>query len=90
MFAALPRTRSWGTGNCLAFKVENLPPALRDRMEKDSRIGAMQMKKVRWFSFEISSDTDLHDALDWLGRAYDAARQPRKLSHEAGKQKKPK
>ncbi len=90
MFAALPRTRSWGTGNCLAFKVENLQPPLRARMEKDSRIGAMQIKSVRWFSFEIFSDADLHDALDWLGRAYAAARQPRRPSPKAGKQKKSK
>jgi hypothetical protein len=25
-------------------------------------------------TFELSSDTDLHDALDWLGRAYEAAK----------------
>ena len=73
MFAALPRTRSWGTGNCFAFKVESLTPRLRARAEKDSRVNAMQIKNVRWFSFEIASDADLHDALDWLGRAYDVA-----------------
>src|SRR5579864_5384750 len=73
MFGALPRTRSWGTGSCLAFKVESVSPRLRARLEKDGRIGSMQVKNVRWFSFEMSSDTDLHDALDWLGRAYDAA-----------------
>ena len=78
MFGALPRTRSWGTGNCLAFKVENPSSALRARLEKDRRIGSMQMKNVRWFSFEMSSNTDLHDALDWLGRAYDAAGKLRK------------
>jgi hypothetical protein len=78
MFGALPRTRSWGTGNGLAFKVESLTPRLRARLEKDGRIGSMQVKNVRWFSFEMSSDSDLHDALDWLGRAYDAARKVRK------------
>jgi len=73
MFAALPRTRSWGTGNGLAFKIEKVSSALRARLEKDGRIGSMQVKNVRWFRFEMSSDTDLHDALNWLGRAYDAA-----------------
>lgn len=78
MFGVLPRTRSWGTGDCLAFKFENPGSALRSRLEKDGRIGSKQMKNVRWFSFEMSSDTDLHDALDWLGRAYDAAGKLRK------------
>jgi len=73
MFAALPRTRSWGTGNCFAFKLENPSARLRARLENDRRIGAMQMQNARWFSFEIASDADLHEALDWLGRAYDGA-----------------
>lgn len=78
MFGALPRTRSWGRGNGLAFKIENLSSALRARLEKDGRIRSMQVKNVRWFSLEMSSDTDLHDALEWLGRAYDAAGKLRK------------
>lgn len=78
MFGALPRTRCWGTGNCLAFKFENPSSALRARLEKDGRVGSMLMKNVRWFRFEMSSDIDLHDALDWLGRAYDAAGKLRK------------
>jgi len=32
------------------------------------------MQARRWFAFELSSDRDLKDALDWLGRAYEAAR----------------
>jgi hypothetical protein len=43
------------------------------RIEKDPRIGSTQMQKSRWFTFELSSDADLHDALNWLNRAYDAA-----------------
>jgi hypothetical protein len=31
------------------------------------------MHKSRWFTFELSSDRDLRDALDWLGRAYETA-----------------
>jgi hypothetical protein len=78
MFSALPRTRSWGTGNCLAFKIEDLAPRLRTRLKQDSRIGSIQMKESPWFTFEMSCDADLHDALDWLGRAYDSAGKVRK------------
>jgi hypothetical protein len=75
MFAALPRTRAMGTSNSLAFKLDSPAPAAAARLKKDPRIGSMDMQKqkMRWFTFELSSDSDLHDALDWLGRAYEAA-----------------
>jgi hypothetical protein len=73
MFAALPRTRAMGTSNSLAFKLESPASATTARLKKDARIGSMDMQKMRWFTFELSSDSDLHDALDWLGRAYEAA-----------------
>lgn len=73
IFAALPRTRAMGTANSLAFKLESPASAAAARLKKDARIGSMDMQKMRWFTFELSSDSDLHDALDWLGRAYEAA-----------------
>jgi hypothetical protein len=78
MFAALPRTRAMGTANSLAFKLESPASAAAVRLKKDPRIGSMDMQKMRWFTFELSSDSDLHDALDWLGRAYEAAGKRRK------------
>jgi|SRR5271167_3644041 len=73
IFAILPRTRGMETANSLAFKLEAPTQALRASLEKDQRIGSTQMQKARWFTFELSSDADLHQALDWLGRAYKAA-----------------
>ena len=73
IFALLPRTRAMGTANSLAFKLEFPATAAAARLKKDLRIGSMDMQKMRWFTFELCSDTDLHDALDWLGRAYEAA-----------------
>jgi hypothetical protein len=73
IFAVLPRTRAMETPNSLAFKFESLTAQLRARMERDPRIGTMTMQKAGWFTFEISTDTDLHNALDWVGRAYEAA-----------------
>ncbi len=66
------------TANSLGFKIEEPTPTVRVRIEKDPRIGSTQMQKARWFTFALSSDADLHDALDWLNRAY----------HAAGKSKK--
>ena len=73
MFAVLPRTRGMETANALAFRLDAAAPGLRTQLEKDNRIGSAQMQKARWFSFELSSDSDVHDALGWLGRAYEAA-----------------
>jgi len=73
IFALLPRSRGMETANSLAFKFVSLPPRLLRRLQQDRRIASTEMQKARWFTFELTSDADLHDALDWLGRAYDAA-----------------
>ncbi len=76
MFAALPRTRGMETANAnlFAFKLVSPAPAVKDRLEKTARPWSSSLDKARWFAFELRSDADLHDALDWLGRAYAAAR----------------
>jgi hypothetical protein len=73
IFALLPRTRGMGMANSLAFKLESRTSAVLDRLEQDPRIATTQMHNTRWFTFQVSSDSDLHNALDWLGRAYEAA-----------------
>lgn len=73
MFGALPRTRGMETPNRFAFKIEDPSPPARKRLQSDSRIGSMQMEKARWFTFEIASNADLHDALAWLDKAYRSA-----------------
>jgi hypothetical protein len=78
IFAALPRTRAMETPNSLAFKLESATARLRTALECDPRIGTTTMQAARWFIFELSTDADLHDALEWLGRAYEAAGKRRK------------
>src|ERR1035441_828334 len=70
IFALLPRTRGMGTANALAFKLIDSIPADPRGLAGDFRNVSSQMQKARWFTFELSSDADLHDALDGLGRAY--------------------
>jgi len=84
MFALLPRTRGMETANSFAFKLEFPAASLRRRPEKDARIGSTQMQKARWFTFELSSDGDLHDALGWLSMAYEAAGKAKKSQLVAG------
>ena len=73
IFAILPRTRGMGTPHSLAFKLESPSPQLRARLGRDARIGITEMRAMRWQTFELSSANDLHDALDWLQLAYEAA-----------------
>jgi predicted DNA-binding protein (MmcQ/YjbR family) len=73
IFALLPRTRAMSTPNSLAFKLQSPKPRLLEKLRQDPRIGSTQMQKARWFTFELAEDGDLHQALDWLVRAYDAA-----------------
>lgn len=78
MFGALPRTRSF-QGNSVAFRFDHANRAILDRIEKDPRIAAFDKDKKRWFLFELSSDADLHEALDYLTAAFKAARIPKKI-----------
>lgn len=78
IFALLPRTRGMESANSLGFKVEDPTPSVRARIEKDPRVGSTQMQKARWFTYKLSSDADLHDALEWLNRAYRAAGKSKK------------
>ena len=73
IFAVLPRTRGMGSASSLAFKLEKPGPRVLARLKKDARISSTIMQASRWFVFEMESDGDLNDALDWLGRAYEAA-----------------
>jgi hypothetical protein len=73
IFALLPRTRAMETPNSLAFKLESPISQTLTRLQKDSRIGSTLMERARWFTFEVASSSDLRDALDWLGQAYEAA-----------------
>ena len=73
IFALLPRTRGMETANSLAFRLESPSSATLIRVRNDSRVASTRMQKARWFTFEISSDADLHEALDWLALAYNEA-----------------
>lgn len=78
MFGILPRTRCIETRNAIAFPIDAPKRSVRARLDSDQRIGSIDKNNTRWFTFELSSDSDLHDALNWLGDAYDAARAKKK------------
>jgi len=74
IFAILPRTRGIGSASSLAFKLENASPRLQRRLRDECRISTTVMRASRWFVFELACDSDLNDALEWLSRAYEAAK----------------
>ena len=74
IFAVLPRTRGIGSPNAIAFKLENAGPRVMSRLRAEPRIQTTVMRARRWFALELSSNGDLKDALDWLARAYEAAK----------------
>ena len=80
IFALLPRTRGMETANSLAFKLDPATRTVRTRLGEDPRVASTQMGKMRWFTFELSSDSDLRTALEWLGAAYEAAGKNKKSS----------
>jgi hypothetical protein len=75
IFAGIPRSRGFGAVASLIFKFNPMPPVLLRRAQKDSRLDtSTRIPGKGWFSFELSSEADLRDALWWLGRAYDSAK----------------
>jgi hypothetical protein len=68
------------TSNSLAFKFDAPAQRVRRLFDQNSRVGSTPMQNARWFSFELFSGTDLHDALNWLGLAYAAAGKRKKLN----------
>jgi len=73
IFALLPRSRALDPAHAIAFKLESARPHLVNRAKRDPRMSFTEMQKKRWFTFAVASDTDLRDALLWLGRAYEVA-----------------
>ena len=74
IFAALPNSRGFGPDAPLLLKFDPMPPSVMKRAENDTRLRANSPGKGR-FSFTLASDTDLHDALEWLSQAYESAKQ---------------
>jgi hypothetical protein len=74
VFAALPRTKGFDSPSSLVFKFNPMPPSLQNRATADQRMDAStKVTSKGWFSFKLSSDADLRDALFWLNQAYEAA-----------------
>jgi hypothetical protein len=73
IFAALPRTRTMDPPNSVAFKLPMENRRLRAKAQSDKRIHFADMARASWFTFVIHSDADVNPALEWLGRAYQAA-----------------
>jgi len=76
IFAALPHSRGFGPVASILLKFDPMPPAILQRAESDARLHSNSPGKG-WFSFTLSSDTDLHDALEWLNRSYESAKGPK-------------
>jgi hypothetical protein len=78
IFGLLPRTRAMQAPNSLAFKLESPPVRVLTRLQQDPRVGAAEMRKARWFTFELTASADLRHALAWLGHDYEAAGKSKK------------
>jgi hypothetical protein len=73
IFAALPNSRGFGPDAPILLKFDPMPPSVIKRAENDIRLRTNSPGKG-WFSFTLTSDTDLHDAIEWLNQAYESAK----------------
>jgi hypothetical protein len=78
IFAAIPRTRGFGTPSSFMLKFDPMPAALFLRAQKESRLNlSTRVSGKGWFGFELTSGDDIRDALWWLAQAHDCIRQSR-------------
>jgi len=75
IFAALPQTRGFSTSSSLIVKFNPMPPKLLKRATEDARMDThTRIPGKGWYTFELSSEGDLRDALWWLSQAYELAK----------------
>ena len=74
IFAALPRTRAMNSANSIIFKLRRATLQDLEKLRRDPRAEVSQKGAAGWQSLEVSLTADLKHALDWLDRAYRAAR----------------
>ena len=70
VFAALPRTKSFGPENSVAFKIDASSKELRTQLMSDSRLSFDDQKPTPWITFELHEPRDVNDALKWFENAY--------------------
>lgn len=71
IFAAIPRSRTFLPPSAFMLKFDPPPTSLLRRAESDPRVNAPSHAPGNgWFTFQLASDADLRDALDWLARAH--------------------
>lgn len=74
IFAALPKTRAMNSANSIIFKLRRASRQELERLRRDPRAQVSEKGMAGWQSLEVGSTADLKHALDWLDRAYRAAR----------------
>jgi hypothetical protein len=74
IFAALPRTRAMNSANSIIFKLRRARPKELEKLRRDPRAQVSEKGMAGWQSLEVGSTADLKHALDWLDRAWRAAR----------------
>ena len=74
IFAALPRTRAMNSASSIIFKVRRASRKEVSELRRDPRAQVSEKGMAGWQSLEVGSTADLKHALDWLDRAYRAAR----------------
>ncbi len=62
IFAAIPRTRAAASARSVLLKLPGV---------SDKRIKRAAGPGSNWVTFELESETDIHEALSWLERAYE-------------------
>ena len=59
--------------NGVIFKINGATEKQLAHLKSDKRVDIDFGKMQKWYNFNLSSDRDLNGALEWFGKAYEAA-----------------
>jgi len=88
IFAVLPKTRAFETAKSVAFRLEKISDKVAQELKADARVNFNPIGS-KWISFEVDDAKDLNAALEWMARAYEAARKTKSSTKsKVGRRKK--
>ena len=74
IFAAVPRTRTLRSPQSIILKFDPMPSLLAGKMAEEPRLSRdAPGPGAGWHAFDLSSESDIRDALRWLNQAYELA-----------------
>lgn len=73
IFAAVPEKKAFFSPSAVIFKLQTPTVRQQECLAHDPQISASFGVRQKWYRYELGSDSDIHGALEWFDKAFQAA-----------------